>query len=141
MEWSLYDVSDECAVPWVVEPGGRDAEYDPGSLSFTPPASMVTDLASSTYFVLDDYFFYKPSIRPIVPVAPIMIDQQDISSDAAQDPSVGENDGERSKVDQGTDYDGLRSQHLLITRASEQLCSPKSKGEVIYPPGCTEKIE
>lgn len=128
MEWSLYDNSDECAVPWVVEPGGRDAEYDPGSLSFTPPASMVTNLASSTSCVLDDYFFYKPSIRPIVPVAPIMIDQQGISSDAAQDPSVGENDGDRSKVDQATNYDGLRSQHLLFTRASEQLFTKKQGG-------------
>jgi hypothetical protein len=141
MEWSLHDLSNECDVPWIVEPGGRDAEYDPGSLSFTPPASTVTTLASSTDCVLYDYSFYQPSIRPVVPAAPIMLDQLGTSPHSAQYQSVEVNDGERSKVDQGANHDVLRSQQLLFAPALEQLCSPERKGEEICPPGCTEKIK
>lgn len=141
MDWSLHDLSDECDVPWMVEPGGGDAEYNPSSLNFTPPASMVTKPVSSTECVLDEYSFYEPSIRPVAPAAPTMVDQQGISPNSSQYPSIDVKDGERSKFDPGENYDSLLSPHVLFTHALEQLCSPISKGEEICPPGCTEEIK
>jgi hypothetical protein len=139
MEWPLHDLSDECALPWMVDPGGRGVEYDPGSSGFAPPASVVTKLVFSTDCVLDDYSFYQPCLRPVVPLAPTMVGQQGISPNSAQYPSAEVNDGERSKADQEANYDSLWSQQLLFTRALEQCCSLKSKREEICPPGCTEK--
>jgi hypothetical protein len=141
MEWSLHDLSDECTFPWMVEPGGRGVEYDTSLSSFAPPASVVTKLVSSTDCVLDDYSFYQPSLRPVVPLAPIMVGQQGNSPNSAQYPSAEVNDGERSQADQEANYDSLWSQQLLFIRALKQRCSPKSKGEEICPPGCTEKIK
>jgi hypothetical protein len=141
MEWSLHDLSAECAEPWSVEPGGREAEYDPGSLSLTPPTSMGTELAPSTEYILDNYSFYQPSIRPVAPVPSIVVDHQGICPNTAQSHSVNINVGERSKIDQAANYDSLRSQQLPVPCALKQFCSPRSKAEKIRPPGWTEKIK
>jgi hypothetical protein len=141
MELSCHDFSEECAVPWIVGPGGKGAEYDPGTLSFTPPTSMATNVFSLTGCTLADRCFYPLSDLPLVPVAPIMVDQQGTSPNSAQYQSVEGSDVESGNVDQEEDCDSPRSQQQLSTRGITHLYLPTSTGEDIRPPVWIQKIK
>jgi hypothetical protein len=141
MELLWHDFSEECAVSWIVGPGGKGAEYDPGTLSFTTPTSMATNIFSLTECIWADSCFYPLSNCPLVPVAPIMVDQQGTSPNSAQYHSVERSDGESGNVDQEADCDNLRSQQQLSTHDIAQLCLPTSSGEDIRPPVWIQKIK
>lgn len=145
MESSWHDFSERCAVPWpapwIVKPGGRGTEYDPGTLSFTPPISMATNIFYSTECAWDDSCIYPPSNSAFVPAASIIVDQQCVSPNSAQYDSVERRDGEGGSVHPEADCDSLRSQQRLFNHPLAPLCLSKITGQDICLSICIEKTK